>query len=194
MDFQSISNRHDPIQPVTFTSKINQTSSSSSSLSSTVTLTSIRSSANSEFNDNTKPSGVLVDDDFLLMSSPIDEHFWNMTTKDYHKSNHNECFPAVGSSPDTEVKYFDFKQLNTLAETSCDEDDDSISSLDQSEMLPVKEYSIDKSKKSLVVNESILIKQKISRKEMQDKTSSIPSKNQTEWFDINSSSFPLCMY
>jgi hypothetical protein len=108
MDFQSIAR-----------STINDTSSSS-----TGTLTSIRSITSLEFDDNTKPSGVVVDDDFLPMSSPVDEHFWDMSIKDHYEFNKNGCFPNVGSSPDVEIKHFDLQQLNTLSETSCDEDDD----------------------------------------------------------------------
>lgn len=112
MDFQSIALRRE------LCSMANETSSSSA------TLTSMRSSTSLEFDDNSKPSGVLVDDDFLPMSSPIDEHFWTMSVKDNYAFNHNECFPNVGSSPDVEVKYFDHQLFNNLSETSCDEDDD----------------------------------------------------------------------
>ncbi|CAF4288608.1 unnamed protein product, partial [Rotaria magnacalcarata] len=50
------------------------------------------------------------------MSSPVDDHFWDMTQqKSHHRLNNNnnnnddhhqhhkkECFPNVGSSPDVE--------------------------------------------------------------------------------------------
>jgi hypothetical protein len=155
MDFQSLFHRRDLI------STINETSSSS-----TTTLASIRSATSLEFDDNTKPSGVLVDDDFLPMSSPIDEHFWNTTEKNYSRSNHNECFPNVGSSPDVEIRHFNLQTLNTLSETSCDEDDDdSTSSINQSEIF--------------------------STKILPDKD---PSMDSTEQFDINSNSTLICMY
>jgi len=103
MDFRSIRDSYD------------------SSSSSTMTLTSQRSLTSLEFDDNSKPSGVLVDDDFLPMSSPIDEHFWNMSTTNSYQSNLSESFfPNVGSSPDIEIKQFHFPQ----SEISCDEDDD----------------------------------------------------------------------
>jgi hypothetical protein len=174
MDFQSISNRHDRI------STINETSSSS-----TATLTSIRSSTSLEFDDNTKPSGVLVDDDFLPMSSPVDEHFWNMTIKNYYGLNNNECFPNVGSSPDIEIKHFDLQQLNTLSETSCDEDDDddSTSSNNQPEL-----FSIHELPKPLVI-----IKSNISGEIIPDKSESNPSINSIEHFDVISNPTSLCM-
>ena len=117
MDFHSIALRRELF------STTNETSSSSA------TLTSMRSSTSLEFDDNSKPSGVLVDDDFLPMSSPVDEQFWTMTVKDNYAFNHNECFPNVGSSPDVEVKYFDLQLLNNLSETSCDEDEEDLHTL-----------------------------------------------------------------
>ncbi|CAF5195668.1 unnamed protein product, partial [Rotaria sp. Silwood1] len=78
MDFQSINNnnRHELIRPITLTNPGTIYEASSSSIA---TLTSVRSSNSLEFDDDTKPSGVLVDDDFLPMSSPVDDHFWDMT-------------------------------------------------------------------------------------------------------------------
>jgi len=173
MDFQSISTRRDR------NSTINETSSSS-----TATLTSIRSSTSLEFDDNTKPSGVLVDDDFLPMSSPVDEHFWNMTIKNYYGSNNNECFPNVGSSPDIEIKHFDLQKLNTLSETSCDEDDnDSTSSNSQPEL-----FSINELPKPFVI-----IKSNISEEIIPDKSESDPSMNSTEQLDLMNNPTLLCM-
>lgn len=120
MDFQSIALRRELF------ATIHETSSSSA------TLTSLRSSTSLEFDDNTKPSGVLVDDDFLPMSSPVDEHFWSMPGKDNYAFNSNECFPNVGSSPDVEVKYFDLQPSNNLSETSCDEDEEDIQTVSTS--------------------------------------------------------------
>ncbi|CAF1186646.1 unnamed protein product [Rotaria sordida] len=197
MDFQSLTNKHDLIRPITIISTINETSSSSS----TATLTSLRNSSSLEFDDNIKPSGVLVDDDFLPMSSPVDEHFWNMNIKNFHgfnnnNNNNNKCFPDVGSSPDIEVKHFDLQQFNTLSETSCDEDDDdddddSSTSTDQLEISPLHEYKIDKMEKSLVLIKSNSPIQKISEEEIVDKSLTNPSISSTEQFNINSSSIPI---
>ncbi len=162
MDFQSITR-----------SNINETSSSS-----TATLTSIRSATSLEFDDNTKPSGVLVDDDFLSMSSPVDEHFWDMTGKDHYglNNNNNECFPNVGSSPDIEIKHFDLQQLNTLSETSCDEDDD-----DNSTLLNIQSEILEK---PLLIIKSISPIQNNSEDIQPDKTPSIHSTTTTT----------ICMY
>lgn len=106
--------RSAPLIPTTIT----ETSSSSS----TATLTSLRSSTSLEFDDHSKPSGVLVDDDFLPMSSPVDDYFWDFNEKNSRRDN---CFfPNVGSSPELEVKRFDFQLIQNLSETSCDEDDE----------------------------------------------------------------------
>ena len=122
MDFPSFTTKRDLIRPVALVPTIAETSSSSS----TATLTSLRSSTSLEFDDNTKPSGVLVDDDFLPMSSPVDDHFWNMTTRHQSRSatNNHDSFPNVGSSPDLEIKRFDLQHIYTLSETSCDDEDD----------------------------------------------------------------------
>ena len=191
MDFQSLSNKRDLIRPVT----LNDTSASSS----TTTLTSIRSSTSLEFDDNTKPSGVLVDDDFLPMSSPVDEHFWDVTIKNYYKSNNHGCFPNVGSSPDVEIKRFDVEKLTTLSETSCDEDDDdndnSTSSFNQSEIFSVDEYKIKQLQKPLVIFKPISPIQKISGDGISDKSSSNPSISSTEHFSItsNTATATTCM-
>lgn len=194
MDFQSIAaNRRDRI------TIINETTSSS-----TATLTSIRSSTSLEFDDNTKPSGVLVDDDFLPMSSPVDECFWDMTKKSTYKSNNNGCFPNVGSSPDVEVKHFDLQQLNTLSETSCDEDDDddndndndnaSTSSINQPEIFSIQEYKIQELQKPLAIMKSISPIQNVSEEILTNKSESDPSINSTELFSINNSQTSTCMY
>ncbi|CAF4761946.1 unnamed protein product [Rotaria sp. Silwood1] len=193
MDFQTLKTKHDLIRPITLISTINEISSSSSSTS---TLTSLRHSTSLEFDDNIKPSGVLVDDDFLPMSSPVDEHFWNMNIKNFNilknNNNNNKCFPDVGSSPDIEVKHFDLQQFNILSETSCDEDDDdddnhdhdhddnSTTSIDQLEAFSLHEYKINE-----IENLSV---QKISEEEIIDKSLSNPSINSTEQFNINSNS------
>ena len=114
MDFQSFVSKRTALFP-----HLTETSSSSS----TATLTSFRSSTSLEFDDNTKPSGVLVDDDFLPMSSPVDDHFWDLT-RFPSQTNDHDCFPNVGSSPDLEVRRFDFQQIQNLSETSCDEEDE----------------------------------------------------------------------
>jgi hypothetical protein len=184
MDFQSISNKRDFIRSVA----LHDTSSSSS----TTTLTSIRSSNSLEFDDNTKPSGVLVDDDFLPMSSPVDEHFWDKTIKNYYGLNNNACFPNVGSSPDVEIKHFDLQKLNTLSETSCDEDDDddddddSTSSCNQPDIFSIPEYKIKELQKPLVILKSTSSLQKISGDGNSDNSSSNPSINSTEQLSITS--------
>jgi hypothetical protein len=178
MDFQSIATRRD------LSSTINETSSSS-----TATLTSIRSATSLEFDDNSKPSGVLVDDDFLPMSSPVDEHFWDMTVRDYYGLNNNECFPNVGSSPDVEIKHFDLQQLNTLSETSCDEDDDddddSTSSNIQPEIFSIHEYKIKELQRPLLIIKSISPMEEIL-------PALDPSINSTEQF--SNPTMTTCMY
>jgi hypothetical protein len=185
MDFQSIANRRDRI------STINETSSSS-----TATLTSVRSSTSLEFDDNTKPSGVLVDDDFLPMSSPVDEHFWNMTVKNYYELNNNECFPNVGSSPDIEIKHFDLQQLNTLSETSCDEDDDdnSPSSNNQPEIFSIHEYKIKQLQKPFLIIKSTSPIQDTSGEIIPEKLESDPSIDSTEQFIVYNHPTSICMY
>lgn len=101
-----------------------RSNATSSSSSSTATLTSLRSSTSLEFDEHSKPSGVLVDDDFLPMSSPVDDYFWDFTDKPSRSRRDNCYFPNVGSSPDLEVKRFDLQLIQNLSETSCDEDDD----------------------------------------------------------------------
>ncbi|CAF1234201.1 unnamed protein product [Adineta steineri] len=185
MEFHSIAHKRDLTRPTTLISTTNETSSSSS----TTTLTSIRSLTSLEFDDNTKPSGVLVDDDFLPMSSPIDEHFWDMTVKKTFTYKQNECFPNVGSSPDVEIKRFNLQYLNTLSETSCDEDDEDLSilSLNQPEKFSLREFQIKQLQKPLVTTKSISSVQKQQAEEIiSDKSSSTPSINSTEQFSINS--------
>jgi hypothetical protein len=120
MDFHTLTDKRSLVRPVALIPLIGPSSSSSS----TATLTSLRTSTSLEFDDNGKPSGVLVDDDFLPMSSPVDDDFWHTTGKHsaFHQST--DCFPNVGSSPDLEVKRFDLQHINALSETSCDEDED----------------------------------------------------------------------
>jgi len=194
MDFQSILNRRDRF------STINETPSSSS----TATSTLIRSSTSLEFDDNTKPSGVVVDDDFLPMSSPVDEHFWDMNAKNDYEFNNNECFPNVGSSPDIEVKHFDLQQLNTLSETSCDEDDeddddhddddDSLASINQPEIFSVHEYKIKELQNPFLIMKSVSPIQNISREIIPDKSASDLSISSTEQFSIISNPTLICMY
>ncbi|CAF4581124.1 unnamed protein product [Rotaria sp. Silwood1] len=169
MDFQSINNnnRHELIRPITLTNPGTIYEASSSSIA---TLTSVRSSNSLEFDDDTKPSGVLVDDDFLPMSSPVDDHFWDMTIpKHHHKFNNNnnnkkECFPNVGSSPDIEIKHFDVQQINklsssidqALSETSCDEDDDNNNNtLLNQQKFSIHEYKLKELQKPIVVHRSL---------------------------------------
>ncbi|CAF1348099.1 unnamed protein product [Rotaria magnacalcarata] len=149
MDFQSLKTKCNLNRPLTMISTIHETSSSSS----TATLTSLRSATNLEFDDNTKPSGVLVDDDFLPMSSPVDEHFWDMNIKSSNElnTNNNKSFPDVGSSPDMEIKHFDLQSFHTLSEASCDEDDDSATSTDQPETFTIQECKLDELKQSIVL-------------------------------------------
>ncbi|CAF2524270.1 unnamed protein product [Rotaria sp. Silwood2] len=174
MDFQSIinNNRRELIRPITLTNPGTIYETSSSSIA---TLTSVRSSNSLEFDDDTKPSGVLVDDDFLPMSSPVDDHFWDMTIpKHRHKFNNNnnnkkECFPNVGSSPDIEIKHFDVQQINklsssidqTLSETSCDEDDDNNNNNNNNNILlnqqkySIHEYKLKELQKPIVIHRSL---------------------------------------
>ncbi|UJR09581.1 hypothetical protein I4U23_013816 [Adineta vaga] len=186
MDFHSLATKRDLIRPVALISTIHETSSSSS----TTTLTSIRSLTSLEFDDNSKPSGVLVDDDFLPMSSPIDEHFWDVTSKSSSCYTNTECFPNVGSSPDIEVKHFDLQQLNTLSETSCDEDDedDSVSSMNQPEKFSIYEFKVKELQKPLVTLKPISSAQKISEENLYDKSSSTPSMIFAEQSGNNSNS------
>ena len=166
MDFQSMNNhtkKHELLRPIALKNAGTIYETSSSSIA---TLTSVRSSNSLEFDDDTKPSGVLVDDDFLPMSSPVDDHFWDITTSlNHHKfnnKNNTECFPNVGSSPDIEKKYFDVHQINTLSssidqpfsETSCDEDDDDISSNHQK--FSIQEYKLKELQKPIVIHRSVL--------------------------------------
>ncbi|CAF1227390.1 unnamed protein product [Didymodactylos carnosus] len=67
------------------------------------TSTSFRSSTSLDFDDDTKPSGVVVDDDFLPMSSPVDDDYWDSVSVE----TTIQCFPNVGSSPVIEVKHFE---------------------------------------------------------------------------------------
>jgi hypothetical protein len=159
MDFHSM-NKHDQLlRPITLTNAgpIYETSSSS-----ITTLTSVRSSTSLEFDDDTKPSGVLVDDDFLPMSSPVDDHFWDMTIpKTHQKFHHNECFPNVGSSPDIEVKHFNVHQINTLidqplSETSCDDDDDDEDRSLNQQKFSIHEYKLKELQKPVVIHRSTL--------------------------------------
>lgn len=177
MDFQAISNKRDRIRPITIIGTFNEPSSSSS----TATLTSVRSSTSLEFDDNTKPSGVLVDDDFLPMSSPVDEHFWDININHHNGFNNNKCFPDVGSSPDIEVKHFDLQQFNTLSETSCDEDDDdnddddaSIKSINLAEKFSIHEYKINESQNLIVLTKSPLPVEKVLNDQIIDKAPSNP--------------------
>ena len=163
MDFSS--NRHELVRPITLisTGPIYETSSSS-----IATLTSVRSSTSSEFNDDSKPSGVLVDDDFLPMSSPVDDHFWDMNTPTNHLrflNQKNECFPNVGSSPDIEVKHFDvhrikpFSSTSTeqpLSETSCDEDEEEEEDRSLNEQkFSIHEYKLKELQKPLVIHRAV---------------------------------------
>ena len=163
MDFQSISNNNNRQELPRPSTLINTRTIHETSSSSTPTLISTRSSYWIEFDDDTKPSGVLVDDDFLPMSSPIDEHFWNMTIpQKYYKfdtTHKNECFPNVGSSPDVEVKHFDINTLSStidqlLSETSCDEDDEN-ALLDQ-QKFSIHEYKLNKLQKPIVIHQSLI--------------------------------------
>jgi hypothetical protein len=177
MDFQS--NKHELARPMTLTNTgtIYETSS-------ITTLTSVRSSTSLEFDDDSKPSGVLVDDDFLPMSSPVDDHFWDMTIpSNHHKflNNKNECFPNVGSSPDVEVKHFDINQINpisstidqTLSETSCDEEDDDDRSSNE-QKFSIHEYKLKELQKPIVIHRAVFD----------------PSIHSTESIHLNS----LCMH
>lgn len=107
------------------------------SSSSQGTLTSIRSSTSLEFDDDRKPSGVLVEDGFIPMSSPVDEHFWDMSILKNSSQQSNGLFPNVGSSPDVEEKAFCPSTSSTIiseqpqSETSCDEDEEEISTNEQ---------------------------------------------------------------
>ena len=162
MDFQSINNnsKYEVFRP---SGAIYETSSSS-----IVTLTSVRSSNSLEFDEDTKPSGVLVDDDFLPMSSPVDDHFWDMPIPaNHHKFNNNtkkECFPNVGSSPDVEIKHFGLHQLNSLSssidqplsETSCDEDDDDNNTSINQQKFSIHEYKLKELQKPIVIHRSLL--------------------------------------
>jgi hypothetical protein len=163
MDFQT--HKHELVRPITLsnTGPIYETSSSS-----IATLASVRSSASLEFDDDTKPSGVLVDDDFLPMSSPVDDHFWDMTTPTNHRKliNHKkECFPNVGSSPDVEIKHFDIHQIKPLSfssidqplsETSCDEDDDDDDRLINQQKFSIHEYKLKELQKPIVIHRPVL--------------------------------------
>jgi hypothetical protein len=169
MDFHSINNnnhKHELQRPVTLTNTGNIYETSSSSIA---TIASVRSSASLEFDDDSKPSGVLVDDDFLPMSSPVDDHFWEMTipkTNHYRfNPNHkNGCFPNVGSSPDIEIKHFHPQQINPLSttsidqplsETSCDEyDDDDHATLNE-QKYSIHEYKLKELQKPIVIHRSI---------------------------------------
>ncbi|CAF1251073.1 unnamed protein product, partial [Adineta ricciae] len=188
MEFQSLATKREPLaRPVALISTIHETSSTSS----TATLTSIRSLTSLEFDDNSKPSGVLVDDDFLPMSSPIDEHFWDMTKKSSSCFTNNDCFPNVGSSPDVEVKHFDVPRSHLLSETSCDEDDDedSVSSMNQPEKYSIYEFKVKELQKPIVTVKPISSSaQKVSENALYDKSSSTPSTMSAEQFGNNSNS------
>ena len=134
------------------------------SSSSIATLTSVRSSASLEFDDDAKPSGVLVDDDFLPMSSPVDEQFWDtvsLTQPSKTTNSGNECFPNVGSSPDVEKKQFHLHAAHSLtssleqplSETSCDDDDDDDPLLNQ-QKFSVHEYQLRELQKATVSHRS----------------------------------------
>jgi len=184
MDFQS--NKHELIRPITL---INPGTIYETSSSSIATITSVRSSTSLEFDDDTKPSGVLVDDDFLPMSSPVDDHFWDMTTSTNHykyTNNKNECFPNVGSSPDVEIKPFDIHQINPLSssfdqplsETSCDEDDyDDDKSLNQ-QKYSIHEYKLKELQKPIVIHRAVFN----------------PSIHSLEPIHLNNELNDLCMY
>jgi hypothetical protein len=190
MDFQS--NKHELIRPITL---LNPGTIYETSSSSIATLTSVRSSTSLEFDDDTKPSGVLVDDDFLPMSSPVDDHFWDMTTpKNHYKftNKKTECFPNVGSSPDIEVKHFDVHQINPLlsssidqpfSETSCDEDDDDDDRSLNQQKFSIHEYKLKELQKPIVIHRSIFNPSihSIESIQINDDLNSIPIQN-------------LCMY
>lgn len=165
MDFQSMNNnrKHELVRPIALKTAGTIYETSTSSIA---TLPSVRSSTSLEFDDDTKPSGVLVDDDFLPMSSPVDDHFWDITTPiNQHKFNkNNECFPNVGSSPDVEIKHFDIHQLNTLSSsfdqpfsgTSCDEDDDVDDISLSQQKFSIQEYKLKELQKPIVIHRSVL--------------------------------------
>jgi hypothetical protein len=169
MDFQS--NAHpqnsELLRPIALKNGTHIYETSSSSLA---TIASVRSSTSLEFDDDAKPSGVLVDDDFLPMSSPVDEHFWDMTP--FHDANStattsakssrphlNQCFPNVGSSPDIEKKQFYLPALRTLSmdqplsETSCDEDEETLLNQQQ---FSIQHYQLKELQKPMVIHRSAL--------------------------------------
>ena len=161
MDFHATNhiNRQELVRPTVLSHVGTIYENSSSSIA---TLTSVRSSASLEFDDDAKPSGVLVDDDFLPMSSPVDEQFWDtisLTQPSKSTNGGNECFPNVGSSPDVEKKQFHLHAAHSLtssleqplSETSCDEDDDPL--LNQ-QKFSVHEYQLRELQKPTVTHRS----------------------------------------
>ena len=177
MDFHSLADKRELVRPIALNPSLTRASTSSS----TTTLTSLRVSSSLEFDDSAKPSGVLVDDDFLPMSSPVDEHFWDMPRTKARQSSDSKCFPNVGSSPDLEVKRFDVDQLQTLSGTDDDDDDDgSTSSTNQSDTFARHEYKIKELQKPLQV-----IKSTSPLQTMLARTSH-PSRNSTEPLYTNS--------
>ena len=170
MDFQSNSHpqKSELLRPIALKNGTHIYDTSSSSLA---TIASVRSSTSLEFDDDTKPSGVLVDDDFLPMSSPVDEHFWDKTP--FHDPNStaitsakssqhhhlNQCFPNVGSSPDIEKKQFNPQAFQTLSmdqplsETSCDEDEETL--LNQ-QPFAIQHYHLKELQKPMVIHRAAL--------------------------------------
>ena len=163
MDFHSANhiNKHELVRPTVLSHVGTIYENSSSSIA---TLTSVRSSGSLEFDDDAKPSGVLVDDDFLPMSSPVDEQFWDtISLTQPSKSTNgsvNECFPNVGSSPDVEKKQFHLHAAHSLtssleqplSETSCDDEDDD--PLLNQQKFSVHEYQLRQLQKATVTHRS----------------------------------------
>ena len=170
MDFQSSPHpqKCELLRPIALKNGTHVYETSSSSLA---TIASVRSSASLEFDDDAKPSGVLVDDDFLPMSSPVDEHFWDTTpfhdaistatarTKSSHRQQLNQCFPNVGSSPDIEKKQFTLPPFHTLSldqplsETSCDEEEETLLNQQQ---FSIHHYHLKELQKPMVIHRSAL--------------------------------------
>ena len=80
------------------------------------------------------------------MSSPVDEHFWDMSILKNGVQQSNGSFPLVGSSPDVEQKAF-VPSPSTIvtdqpqSETSCDEDDeDEVSATEQT--FSIQQYQL----------------------------------------------------
>lgn len=124
-----------------------------SSSSSQGTLTSLRSSTSLDFDDDRKASAVLVEDDFIPMSSPVDEHFWDIPMLKHSSKQINGSFPNVGSSPDVEEKAFQAPLSPStpplLSETSADEDEE-LSANEQT--YEIHQYQLKELQKPMVIH------------------------------------------